>query len=60
MELINQPEAHALFEAEIAYRRGELSSVYDKTRYFLSAHSGFYAIIGAGMLLALCAELRKP
>ena len=56
--LINQPEAHALFEAEIAYRRGELSSVYDKTRYFLSAHSGFYAIIGAGMLLALCAIWR--
>lgn len=56
--LINQPEAHALFEADIAYRRGEINYVYDKTRYFLSSHSGFYAIIGAGMLLALCAIWR--
>lgn len=56
--LINQPEAHALFEAEIAYRRGEINYVYDRARYFLSAHSGFYAIIGAGMLLALCAIWR--
>ncbi len=56
--LINNPEAHALFEAQMAYRRGDIEKVYDRARYFLSAHSGFYAIIGGGMLLALCALWR--
>ncbi|MBQ8546205.1 MAG: hypothetical protein IJ437_04615 [Clostridia bacterium] len=56
--LINNPEAHALFEAQIAYRRGEIDKVYDRARYFLSSHSGFYAILGGGMLLALCAIWR--
>ena len=54
----NNPEAHALFEAQIAYRRGEIDRVYDHARYFLSAHSGTYAILGGGMLLALCAIWR--
>ena len=56
--VVNNPEAHALFEAQIAYRRGEIEKVYDKARYFLNAHSGFYAIVGGGMLLALCAIWR--
>jgi len=56
--LVNQPEAHALFEAQIAYRRGEIERVYEQARYFLSAHSGFYAILGGGMLLAQCAIWR--
>lgn len=56
--LINNPEAHALMEAQIAYRRGEIDKVYDRARYFLSSHSGFYAILGGGMLLALCAIWR--
>lgn len=56
--LVNNPEAHALFEAQIAYRRGEIDKVYDRARYFLSAHSGFYAILGGGMLLAQCAIWR--
>lgn len=56
--LINQPEAHALFEAQIAYRRGEIEEVYEHARYFLHAHSGFYAILGGGMLLAQCAIWR--
>ena len=56
--LINNPEAHALFEAEIAYRRAQINKVYDKARYFLSSHSGFYAMIGGGMLLAFCAMWR--
>lgn len=56
--LVNNPEAHALFEAEIAYRRGEIDRVYDRARYFLSSRSGFYAILGGGMLLALCAIWR--
>ena len=56
--LINQPEAHALFEAQIAFRRGEIEKVYERARYFLHSHSGFYAIIGGGMLLAQCAIWR--
>ena len=56
--LINRPEAYALFEAQIAYRCGEIDKVYDKARFFLSSHSGFYAIIGGGMLLAQCAIWR--
>jgi len=56
--LVNNPEAHALFEAQLSYRRGEIDKVYDRARYFLSAHSGFYAILGGGMLLALCAIWR--
>jgi len=53
--LVNNPEARVLFDAQISYRRGEIDKVYDRARYFLSAHSGFYAILGGGMLLALCA-----
>ena len=56
--LENNPEARALFEAQIAYRRGEIDKVYEGARYFLSSHSGFYAILGGGMLLALCAIWR--
>jgi len=56
--LVNQPEAHALFEAQIAFRRGEIDKVYEQARYFLQAHSGFYAILGGGMLLAQCAIWR--
>jgi DNA-binding CsgD family transcriptional regulator len=53
--LVNNPEAYALFKAQIACRRGEIASVYKHARYFLNSHSGFYAILGAGMLLASCA-----
>ena len=56
--LINHPEAHALLEAQIAYRRGEIDKVYGFARYFLSSRSGFYAILGGGILLALCAIWR--
>ena len=56
--LVNNPEAYALYEAQIAYRRGEIDRVYDKARYFLKAHSGTFAILGAGMLLAQCAIWR--
>lgn len=50
--LVNNPEAYALFKAQIAYRRGDIAQVYKHARYFLDSHSGFYAILGAGMLLA--------
>ena len=56
--LVNNPEAYILFKAQLAYRRGDIEAVYDHARYFLSAHSGFYAILGGGMLLALCAIWR--
>lgn len=53
--LAGQPEAKALFEAEIAYSRGDIDAVYAKARYFLHEHSGFYAVVAGGMLLGLCA-----
>ncbi len=56
--LDNQPEAKLLFEAEIAYSRGEIDKVYDYAQYFLSSHSGFFAVVAGGMLLALCAMWR--
>ena len=56
--LVNRPEAHALFEAQISYRRGEVDKVYEKARFFLQSKSGFYAILGGGMLLAQCAIWR--
>lgn len=56
--LVNQPEAYALFRAQMAYRQGDFEKVYEQARYFLKAHSGFYAIIGGGMLLAQCAIWR--
>lgn len=48
-------EAQVLFAAEVAYSRGEIDKVYDSANYLLNKHSGFFAVIGAGMLLALCA-----
>ena len=49
------PEAQLLLEAEIAYAKGDIDYVYEKTIDLLGKHSGFYAILSAGMLLALCA-----
>ncbi len=48
-------EAQVLFEAEVAYSRGEIDKVYESASYLLSKHSGFYAVLSAGMLLAMCA-----
>ena len=48
-------EARILFEAEVAYSRGEIDKVYESANYLLSRHSGFYAVQSAGMLLAMCA-----
>ena len=58
LALVDNPEAQALFESQIAYRRAEIDKVYEHARYFLQNHSGFYAVLGAGMLLALCAIWR--
>ena len=48
-------EAQVLFEAEVAYSRGNIDKVYESANYLLSKHSGFYAVLSAGMLLAMCA-----
>ena len=48
-------EAQVLFQAEVAYSRGQIDKVYEAANYLLSKHSGFYAVLSAGMLLALCA-----
>lgn len=53
--LSDNHEAQVLFAAEVAYSRGEIDKVYESANYLLKKHSGFYAIISAGMLLALCA-----
>ncbi len=53
--LADNYEAQVLFSAEVAYSRGQIDRVYESANYFLSKHSGFYAILSAGMLLALCA-----
>ncbi len=48
-------EAEVLFKAEVAYSRGDIDKVYESANYLLSKHSGFYAVLSAGMLLAMCA-----
>ncbi len=48
-------EAQLLFEAAIEYSRGNIDKVYESANYLLNKHSGFYAMLSAGMLLALCA-----
>ncbi|MBQ9762035.1 MAG: hypothetical protein IJV82_03050 [Oscillospiraceae bacterium] len=54
-KLASNPEAQALFQAEIAYSRGDIDAVYEKAQYFLSSRSGPFAVIAGGMLLGLCA-----
>lgn len=54
-QLAYNHEAQVLFEAEVAYSRGEIDKVYDSANYLLGKHSGFYAVLSAGMLLAMCA-----
>ncbi len=55
LQLSDNHEAQVLFAAEIAYSRGEIDKVYESANYLLNKHSGFYAVLSAGMLLALCA-----
>ena len=56
--LIGNPEAQALFAAEIAYCRGEIDKVIAHATEFLRLRSGFYAVNAGGMLLALAAMWR--
>lgn len=57
-ELAYNHEAQVLFEAEVAYSRGEIDKVYESANYLLGKHTSFYSVISAGMLLALCAIWR--
>lgn len=57
-KLTDNHEAQVLFEAEIAYSRGQIDQVYASAAYLLNSHSSFYAMLSAGMLLALCAIWR--
>ncbi len=56
--LIDCPVAKELFEAEIAYSRGEIDRVIEKAKYFLSLRSEFYTVNAGGMLLGLVAMWR--
>ena len=57
-ELGNNFESQTLLAAEIAYSRGQIDKVYDSANYLLEKHSGFYAVLSGGMLLAQCAIWR--
>ncbi len=57
-KLADNHEAQVLFAAEIAYSRGDIDKVYESANYLLNRHSEFYAVLSAGMLLALCAIWR--
>lgn len=57
-QLVDNHEAKVLLAAEIAYSRGDIEKVYENAKYLLAKHSGFYAVISGGMLLALCAIWR--
>lgn len=56
--LDEHPLAKLLFTAEIEYSRGNIDKVYEQASLLLENHSGFYAVISAGMRLALCAIWR--
>lgn len=56
--LADNHEAQVLFEAEVAYSRGQIDKVYEHANYLLEKHSGFFAIVSAGMRLGLCAIWR--
>ena len=57
-DLADNPEAQTLFAAEVAYSRGEIDKVYGSANYLLEKHSGFYAVLAGGVLLAQCAIWR--
>ncbi len=57
-DLADNPEAQALFAAEIAYSRGEIDKVYEQAQYFLNTHSGFYAV-NAGVCCSLLRQCGK-
>ena len=57
-DLADNPEAQTLLAAEIACARGQIDPVYVSAKDLLQKHSGFYAVLSAGILLAQCAIWR--
>lgn len=53
--LADNPEAQMLLAAELACACGKIDKVYESASYLLEKHSGFYAVLAAGTLLAQCA-----
>lgn len=49
------PEAQLLMKADMDYCRGNIDQVYAYAQQLLDNHSGLYAVIAGGMLLAKCA-----
>lgn len=56
--LLDNHDAQVLFEAEVAYSRGDIDKAYHSAKYLLDKKTDFYATLSAGMLLALCAIWR--
>ena len=56
--LAGNPEAQTLLATQIAYSKGQIDKAYENANYLLYKHSGFYAVLSAGMILALCAIWR--
>ncbi len=52
------PEARRLMRSQVEYHRGNIGMVTENTDYFLRAHSGFNAVVGEGIVLAMCALWR--
>ena len=57
-ELGGNREAQALFSSFISYLRGDTDTAYEHAKMFLGSHSGPYAVLGGGLLLAACAVWR--
>ncbi len=53
--LADQPEAAKILHSQFEYNRGNIDAMYEDVQHFLKAHSGFNAVIGAGIQLAMCA-----
>ncbi len=56
--LADQPEAARLLRSQVDYHRGNIDQIAENTQYFLRAHSGFNAVVGEGIILAMCAMWR--
>ncbi len=54
----DEAEAQKILRAQFEYERGNIGAIYNDIQYFLKAHSGFNAIISAGILLSRCAIWR--
>ena len=57
-DLRDNKEAQALFSSYISYLRGDTETAYEHAKMFLGSHSGPYAVLGGGLLLAACAVWR--